>query len=845
MKRVVCGPEGTVAVSKSLFIFFWLVLLMPGVGGAGSIKMTMKAWNDFEGCTSFTYNPPEPFDEIRCSIDKVDTIDGTYRASLSTNLPAAGDSVTVCAELLDHVYEDHAGAKNLKVAELIIWGSKAGALQETQLLRFDVLMDVPYCLRAINGLTGDSLGSVVFPSLSSLYPNISQEIGTAGSIPGYVFVGWSGLAVDLGCVRDPSSPMVMVNAYRYFITLGTTTQCRLYANYALPSHTLTVSSTQGGSVTIPGRGSYSYAEGSAAAIVAAADEGYTFTGWSGTAVSAGKVADPGAASTTVTMDADYTLVANFAIDRHTLTVSSSAGGSVTTPGEGAFSYDHHSSVAITAVAETGYRFVDWTGTALGAGKIANPRAVSTTVVMDADYSLQANFAVAPRTLKVSSTSGGSVSQPGVGTFEYAEGTQVTLEAQAAAGYHFVEWTGSFSTTQNPTSLEMNGNHHVKAVFSPVSHVLTVSSTDGGYVILPGEGAFAFDHGRSIRAVAVPDTGYRFAGWSGTLVEDGGADYPRMSRIDAEILADSTLHAAFVATMSLYGDDDGPNDPSPGDPAGGDPNEDGTQDHPFDTIQEAIDAASVGEAVLIKPGTYREGINFRGKGIMVSSLDPRRIGGIAQTVIDGGGLGSVVTFDGGEDANSVLAGLTILGGRAELGGGIRCLGADPIITNCVIAGNRADAGAGLWLHESKATIANCTIVDNVGVVPGGGLYCDSDAVIVSSIVWGNQPQQIAVALPGGLSVAYSDVQGGWSGVGNLDADPCFAMPGDYHLRSMQGRWEPAQSTWVQDLDSSPCIDAGDPKVDPEAEIPPNGGRIDCGAYGGTVEASLSAAETLHQ
>jgi hypothetical protein len=72
------------------------------------------------------------------------------------------------------------------------------------------------------------------------------------------------------------------------------------------------------------------------------------------------------------------------------------------------------------------------------------------------------------------------------------------------------------------------------------------------------------------------------------------------------------------------------------------------------------------------------------------------------------------------------------------------------------------------------------------------------------------------------------------------DPLFAdLPGgDYHLLSERGRYWPAHDVWVLDRKTSPCIDGGDPAVDPSGEPMPNGGRINIGAYGGTVQASLS-------
>jgi hypothetical protein len=83
-----------------------------------------------------------------------------------------------------------------------------------------------------------------------------------------------------------------------------------------------------------------------------------------------------------------------------------------------------------------------------------------------------------------------------------------------------------------------------------------------------------------------------------------------------------------------------------------------------------------------------------------------------------------------------------------------------------------------------------------------------------------------------------------GVGNLDKDPLFADPAnlDYHLKSLQGRWDTTSSAWVKDSEMSPCIDVGDPADDYSAEPCPNGGRINMGAYGGTTEASMGSTST---
>ena len=71
-----------------------------------------------------------------------------------------------------------------------------------------------------------------------------------------------------------------------------------------------------------------------------------------------------------------------------LTVASTAGGSVSTPGEGTFTYSPGTVINLTALAEEGYRLVNWTG---DASTIGNVNHTTTTIVMNGDYSVTANF----------------------------------------------------------------------------------------------------------------------------------------------------------------------------------------------------------------------------------------------------------------------------------------------------------------------------------------------------------------------------------------------------------------------------------------------------------------------
>ena len=76
-------------------------------------------------------------------------------------------------------------------------------------------------------------------------------------------------------------------------------------------------------------------------------------------------------------------------ESYALAIASTAGGSVTTPGEaGPYTYDEGTVVNLVAEAEGGYIFVNWSG---NVGTVACVIAATTTVTMNADYSIMANF----------------------------------------------------------------------------------------------------------------------------------------------------------------------------------------------------------------------------------------------------------------------------------------------------------------------------------------------------------------------------------------------------------------------------------------------------------------------
>jgi hypothetical protein len=194
-----------------------------------------------------------------------------------------------------------------------------------------------------------------------------------------------------------------------------------------------------------------------------------------------------------------------------------------------------------------------------------------------------------------------------------------------------------------------------------------------------------------------------------------------------------------------------------------------------------------------------------------------------------------------------------GNRVSRYGGALLNEGSLMISNCAFIGNSADRGGGIE-NRNYLRINNCTFAGN----RGGGICNLGFTQTSDCILWGNTPYQLFGHIPELLIATYNNVQDGWPGEGNIDIDPCFIelgywddpcntpyqdwddiwIEGDYHLRSQAGRWDANTESWVQDIVTSPCIDAGDPMSPIGLEPFPNGGRINMGAYGGTTEASKS-------
>ena len=201
------------------------------------------------------------------------------------------------------------------------------------------------------------------------------------------------------------------------------------------------------------------------------------------------------ASTTITMNGNYSITANFAANTsasYSLTVNASSGGTVTAPTSSTGNYTSGTVVTLTASANPDYHFVSWTGLI---NTVADTKSASTTVVINGNYVVQANFAPDSGTTYSLTTAvdplGAGTITPPAGEHSYSAGTLVNITATPASGYVFDHWSGA-CTGSSSCSVTMDADRTVTAIFIVATTILgdlngdgQVNSTDA-LIVLSGD-----------------------------------------------------------------------------------------------------------------------------------------------------------------------------------------------------------------------------------------------------------------------------------------------------------------------------------------------------------------------
>jgi hypothetical protein len=372
-------------------------------------------------------------------------------------------------------------------------------------------------------------------------------------------------------------------------------------------------------------------------------------------------------------------------------------------------------------------------------------------------------------------------------------------------------SGMWNVNSNPTLTNCilwdGGNEIWNQLNSDIT--ITYSNIQGGF---PGEGnieadPYFVDPEGPDNIPGTEDDDLRLSPIS-PCVDSGDPNYiPEPNETDfagnPRLLYGRIDMGAYEFQGLVYVDDDAPGDPGPGDILVSDQQENGSETHPMDSIQEAIDAAKDGYTVLVRGGIYREPIDFKGKAITVTS-----------------GSDVAVLETPGDYAVSFLS--------AE--------GPDSVLKNFVIRNSLA----AVFIPGSSPTIRNLTAVYNEYGITA---YTWAEPDISNCIFWNNSEADLFQCV-----ARYSCIEDGGQGQGNISVNPLFvdADNGDYHLMSKGWRWNGSE-LGAYDNFTSFCIDAGDPAspLGDELMIAPRDPNneygvnlyINMGAYGGTCQASM--------
>jgi uncharacterized repeat protein (TIGR02543 family) len=315
---------------------------------------------------------------------------------------------------------------------------------------------------------------------------------TAVPNTGYTFTNWTGS----GFTASTTNPLTVTNV---------TSNLTLTANFTQQTFTVTFAAGTGGSLTGTTSQTVAYG-GSATAVTANQNTGYSFTNWTGAGFST-SATNP---LTVTNVTSNLTLTANFTQQTFTVTFAAGTGGSLTGTTTQTLTYGG-SATTVTAVPNTGYTFTNWTGSGFTASA-NNPLTVTNVT---SNLTLTANFTQQTFTVTFAAGAGGTLTGITSQTVAYG-GSATTVTAVPNTGYTFTNWTGSGFTasTINPlTVTNVTSNLALTANFTQQTLTVTFAAGAGGS--LTGTVSQTVPYGGSATVVtAVPNTGYTFTNWTG-------------------------------------------------------------------------------------------------------------------------------------------------------------------------------------------------------------------------------------------------------------------------------------------------------------------------------------------
>jgi PKD repeat protein len=193
------------------------------------------------------------------------------------------------------------------------------------------------------------------------------------------------------------------------------------------------------------------------------------------------------------------------------------------------------------------------------------------------------------------------------------------------------------------------------------------------------------------------------------------------------------------------------------------------------------------------------------------------------------------IDISSDDNVIIKQNIITGNSSTtLAGAIGLNASNPTISNNLIVNNSGKYGALSFKTGSDATLINNTIANNAQDAAGALFFLfNANPTFENCII--QHDGTLAFAPTGEAAISYSCVSGGYTGTGNIDADPLFASP----TAGSGVEYNGLLADWSLQA-GSPCIDAGNPDA---IYNDLDGSRNDMGAYG--YQGYINLTDAPHQ
>ncbi len=426
-----------------------------------------------------------------------------------------GDSVVIEAESDDNYefvewtgdteYIDNVESKNTNIEMNANHTVTAEFEKETRELSIDV----------------DGEGEVTKPGQGDFSYEHGEEVNLrADPDEDYVFEKWSGDTGEIEDTEDELTTITMEDDYD------------ITAEFEEDHYELSIDVDGEGEILQPdGEGDHEIEREKEIVLEAKADQHYDFKRWTGDIET---IKRPRSNITTITMEDDYDITAEFEKETYELSIDIDGEGEVIRPGEGDFEYEYDETVVIEAEADEKHRFEAWTG---DIENIENYDSDLTTITMEDDYDITAEFEEDYYELSIDVDGEGEVIRPGEGDFEFERDEEIVIEAEAFENYEFVEWTGDTEGIENSTSklttIIMEDDYDITAEFEKEMHELSIDIDGEGEVIRPEEETSSHEYGDEIILEVEPDEGYDFSGWTGDTdkIDDPDAELSSIEMTD--------------------------------------------------------------------------------------------------------------------------------------------------------------------------------------------------------------------------------------------------------------------------------------------------------------------------